>query len=199
MTTLELLALSVEHTGGVLLQRVPRALRLEECVRSLTEQLGRPAQAVPDASPPRPGVVRVLDARQAPVASFARWDQTREALITPDSPLVILLNANSAADLLRHAPHLASWAGGVRLPREPEVRAAQSEAELATGQRMVRRLLSARPELREDLEGIVFGVDLATERLFRGAEGYPALHQARDLMDQGIVYLTTLREEQDAS
>lgn len=195
MTTAEAVALSLQAGLPVVLQRVARATSAQGFVHELQALLGTPCAVVQAPIDRAPVGVRVLDARQASRDTFLAWDHQRARLGDASSPLVVLLDAASGRTLLQVAPHLSSWAGGVRLPVEPLVRTARSDQELRLGQNALRRVLHERPELRQ--EDAPIGVVLGSDRVFVGLPEVSPLAQARDELDEGTVYVTRIAEEEN--
>ena len=66
------------------------------------------------------------------------------------------------------------------------MRSARSDDELATG----RHLFAAWAAEEALPRGAAIGIDLATERRFRGRADVSPLDLAREALDEGIVYLT---------
>ena len=177
--------------GHFVLLRVPRRASAAELVRGLMDQ-GLDAVVVEQALPLVEGRVRVLDARLYREADFEGWDVQREILSSPSSPLLVLLDVASGTSLLRTAPHLVSWAGGVWMVAEPTVRPAHTEEELELGRAALRRALAEDESFRVAHMGQTVAVDLLTGRLFAGGPDGGALQEARIYLDEGTVFLERL-------
>ena len=185
--------LELQAGQPLILQRVRRAVTAESAARSLSTALGSPVQVVNSPWEPGEAGCRVMDARRAGEASFDDWDVRRATMTTPDRPLVVLLDVVTSTWLLVAAPHVASWAGGVRLPTPPSVRPALSDDEIKVGERLLREALAESPGLAAELVGRTFAVDLASGRIFVPRLTTSALELARDAMDEGVVWMTRLR------
>ncbi|MCK6515209.1 hypothetical protein L6R46_09170 [Myxococcota bacterium] len=179
----------------VVLQRVPRRLDAQAAAKGLAKRLRRPTEVVTDAFSSRTGTVRVIDARTLRADTFRHWDEGRHQLGDEKSPLIVLLDVNSGKALLAAAPHLSSWAGGVQLPEEKEVRAARSDEELALGRAALQRVLHLRPSLRQTHPRVPIGIMIGSDRLFLGEGDVYPLQAAREEFDEGILFITRLCEE----
>lgn len=195
LDSLDVVALRIQSGLPVVLQRVPRRLDAQAVARGLIERVGRAAAVVTDAFTGRSEAVRVIDGRSLRAETFRQWDEDRAQLGDERSPLVVLLDVNSTKALLANAPHLSSWAGGVQLPEEKDVRPARSDDELALGRAALRRILQVRSELRQTHSRVPIGVVLGSDQLFLGEGGVYPLQAAREELDEGIVYITRLCEE----
>lgn len=127
----------------VVLQRVPPRTTDRAFATRLAEVTGREVRVVEQPLPVLPGLIRVLDARALAAGSFRAWQADREGLGTADAPLVVLLDVRAGRLLLEEAPHLASWAGGVRMPMEPVVRTTESKQERQLGENALARIFAA--------------------------------------------------------
>lgn len=186
--TAELIAVLLLAGQRVVLQRVARTMSAAGLAEQLTTLTERPCGVVTDPLSQTPGVVRVLDARMFGVEQFAAWEPAREQLGTPESPLVVMLDMVSGPAILRAAPHVVSWAGGVRLPAERLVRFARGPDEIALGQRALRNALHEHPEFARRNLGVTVVVDIASERLFEPRRDVSAISRAREELDEGIAY-----------
>lgn len=195
MSTAEAVALQVLAELPVVLQRIPSALSCDAFIAALREQLAGEIVRVTDPLEARPTCVRVLDARQGTEQTFRSWEARRAELGTLRSPLVVLLNAESTRALLRAAPHVASWAGGVQLPVERSVRPAQSEQELRLGSNALSRIRRAQADLLRAYLGRTIGVQLGADRVFVPTLGASALDAAREELDEGIIYMVRVDDE----
>jgi hypothetical protein len=193
--SLDLVALRVGAGLPLVLQRVPRRLDAQAAAHGLAERLRRPVEIVTDAFIAKSDAVRVIDARPLRTDTFQRWDERRAQLGDNRSPLVVLLDANSGKALLKAAPHLSSWAGGVQLPEEKDVRPARSDEELASGRAALQSILYNRPSLYETHSRVPIGVMVGSKRLFLGEGDVYPLQAAREELDEGILYITRLCEE----
>lgn len=195
MTSADQVALQIQAGQGVVLQRVPRDALAEPFAYQLGELLDRATTCVKDPFEAHPDAVRVLDARGLTREGFATWEPRRALLGDSASPLVVLLDAATARDLLTGAPHVASWAGGVQLPLERSVRAARSEAELRMGANAFSRIRAENREVLAAFLGRTVAVQIGTDRLFVPTLGASALEAAREELDDGLVYLVQVTDE----
>lgn len=195
MTSTEQVALRIGAGMPVVLQRVPREAQAETLAAQLRDLLERATTCVSDPFEAHPDTVRVLDARGRTRDDFATWEPRRGLLGDNSSPLVVLLDAATARDLLIGAPHVASWAGGVQLPLEKTVRAARSEAELRMGANAFSRIRSENHETLAAFLGRTVAVQIGTDRLFVPTLGASALDAAREELDEGLVYLVRVTDE----
>ncbi len=183
LRSVQLIALELEAETHIVLQRVPRSTTAEHVADELTDAVVA-EQVFHDAQ-----TVQVVDTRQWTADRFADWDVRRQELI--DGPrLVILLDAASGERLLKTAPQTASWAGGVRLPAERDVRPAESDDEKAAGRETLERLCRERPELVSEYRHQTIGVNLSDGRLFTPTLSESALSRARSELDEGIIFLS---------
>lgn len=187
------IAIELQAGQPLILQRVRRAVNAEALAASLAAQAGEDVHVVATPWEACAAGPRVMDARRALEADFDDWDVRRATLATPERPLVVLLDVVTSTWLLVAAPHVASWAGGVRLPVPPSVRPALSEEEIGAGKRQLRDALAESPGLAAELAGLTFAVDLASGRIFKPRPSTSALELARDAMDEGVVWVTRLR------
>lgn len=194
MLDLTPVALELQAGQPLILQRVRRSVTAAEVAGVLQEHLDRPVRVVAEPTEAGEEGVRVWDARQSKESSFDGWDVQRATLASSDNALVVLLDVVTSTWLIVAAPHVVSWAGGVRLPCPPSVRPALSEEEIRLGERLLREALAERPGLRAQLGGLSLAVDLASGRIFTTRGGTPPLSLARDHMDEGVVWITRLQE-----
>ena len=177
-------ALRVLAGSPLVLQRVPRAFDPDAFASDLAAKVGQAVRVV-SALDDRPDLA-LVDLRHTGPSTFVNWDPRRADLVPDGGQRVVLLSAATGRALLQQAPHTASWAGDVGLPAEPSVRSARSDDELATG----RHLFAAWAAEEALPRGAAIGIDLATERRFRGRADVSPLDLAREALDEGIVYLT---------
>ena len=193
----ERLKLELEAGALLVLQRVSPSLTAEALAVGLSSALEGPVELViePFTEGPRPP--RLLDARSLPPGAFHSWEPRRAELALSDAPLIVLLDVDTGRRLLREAPHVASWAGGVRMPSEPTVRPAETAQERRLGRNALSRAQSERPELADRWDGQTLGVAIGSDRLFFPSTSASALQQARAEMDEGILYLHRLGDPDD--
>lgn len=194
----EAVALELDTGAWCVLQRVPAGTDADAFASALSDRISAECRQVEDVDfSGQVGPVRLLDARRrVRPRDYAGWDPGRSSLAGPDRPLVVLLNVPASLALLRGAPQVASWAGGVRLPAEPHVRATETDAEEQLGRRKLRTRLHQDPELAERLQGLTFAVELSTGRIFTPSPDSVALLVAAENLDQGVVYVTRLEDEE---
>ncbi len=195
MTTVDQIALLIRANLPVILQRVPRWFTAEQVAAELTALLERTTQVVSDPLGLNPPTVRILDGRQMTEREAQRWEIGRASLGTPDSPLVVLLDAASARVVLRTAPHVTSWAGGVQLQVEHTVRPTQTEQERRLGNNAFSRVRKESRELLETFLGYTIGVDLGTERIFVPTLAASALDAAREELDEGLIHMVRVTDD----
>lgn len=187
--TIPRIAFDLRSGAPLVLQRVGRSTTSEEVAAALAAELGSPVRAasrLDDASG-----VAVIDGRSLRDTDFATWDLRRATLVPPGASRVVLLDAATASWLLQNAPHTASWAGGVSLPADPAVRAAQSDEELEAGAALFDRWL--REGHGAALRGQVVALDLVSGRAFVGRVDASPLAVAQEQLDEGIVYVERVR------
>lgn len=197
MDVAERLKLEIDTGALLILQRVSPGLSSEALADQLSSALGSPVEAVIEPFTDGPGPPRLLDARSLPPGAFHSWEPRRAELALPDAPLIVLLDVASGRRLLREAPHVATWAGGVRMPPEPTVRPAETAQERRLGRNALSRAQSERPELADRWDGQTLGVAIGSDRLFFPSTSASALQQARAEMDEGILYLHRLGDPDD--
>lgn len=192
MDTVDTVSLALATDAIAVLQRVPRGALADEFAARIAKATGRPIRLVESPTPPVLGEIRVLDGRKIPPGGFEDWDEHREELATPEAPLVVMLDVVSARQLLREAPHVASWAGGIRLPVEALVRPAASVQERRMGRNALSRVLHEHPELVSERDGEIVGVEIGSDRLFLQLPDTSPLQRARLELDEGMIYLVRL-------
>lgn len=190
-----LVALDVSGGALVVLQRVPRSTTAESMARRLREELGSEVRVVHSPEAVADAAVRVLDGRSLRHDTFARWDQMRPTLARPGSPLVVLLNVEATRALLQAAPHVASWAGGVRLPAEPIIAETRTPAQREAGRLAFARALQADPTLRIRAQGRSVGVVIGSGRTFIMRPDAHIEDQARSELDEGLIYISRVGDE----
>ena len=190
-----LAALDLLGGADLVLQRVPRATSADAIATRLVEELDREGNVVHAADTVSPGAVRVLDGRALGEDTFSRWDRARATLAMAGSPLVVLLNVEAGRRLLRAAPHVASWAGGVRLPAESVIQIAQSEAQLEAGRAALSRALQSDPALAVRAAGRSVGVVIGSDRVFVMSPDASVVDQARCELDEGLLYVARVGDE----
>lgn len=183
----------VQAGARVILQRVPRSLRASELGAALSG-LGMTASVVSSPWEPTGSQVDVVDARGHDAESLEALDTRRHDLEARTTSLLLLLDVATGRRLARHAPHVLSWAGGVRLPPVVPVRTAQTEEELSLGESAFHRALAALGPRRANLVGHTVAVDLASEQVFMGRSDGSALDVARENLDEGIVFMGRVRD-----
>jgi hypothetical protein len=194
-TALLVRRLQAEARAGarVILQRVPRAVHAGEVGEALVT-LGLTAAVVSSPWEPTGADADVLDLRGDDVATMQSLDTRRHDLEARTTALIALLDVATGRRLAQHAPHLLSWAGGVRLPPVSMVRVARTDEELALGAAALQRALAALGAVRATLVGRTVAVDLASEQLFTGRADGSALDVARENLDEGIVFLARVHD-----
>lgn len=186
--TAERVALELLAGTRLILQRVPRGASAEAFADALSALTGRSVERVQEPTPAE-GHLRLLDARGRTPEQVAGWDAVRAEVATADAPLVVLVDVLAADSLQAAAPHFVSWAGGARLPVDPGVRPARSEAEVQLGESWLRRILAADPTLAARHAGQTVAIDLFSGRVFVPRPDALALDQAQERLDEGVVYV----------
>lgn len=195
LTTNEMVSWLVRSGHPLILQRFSRTVTADSTARTLAELLDRPACVVTEATQKVEGQTRVLDARMFPAERFKAWETMRAKMADSGSPLIVMLDMVSGRTILSAAPHIVSWAGGVRLPVERLVRTVDTEAEIDLGRRALRNALLAAPEFGRRNLGVTVAVDAVSEQLFEPRADATALQRAREELDEGLVLLKRLTEE----
>lgn len=195
MNSAALLALELRAGLPLALQRVRRSETAEAFAAELGDSLDGAVRVVSHPLEPPGEGVRVLDGRRFREEDFAAWDMERARLASAEHPLVILLDVATTRWLLQAAPHVASWASGVRLPVPSAVRVARSKDELAAGRRWLQRLLRDDPVFSARHHGMTIAIDLLTGKDFVPSPPTTALERARDNLDEGIVFVTRIDDD----
>lgn len=182
-------ALALELAAGarLLLQRVGRG----ETPSSLAAEVraaGGPELRSAEVWGAALGGAAAWDLRGWGPGRFADWDP-RRGWFEDHGPVVVLLDVGAAAALTAEAPHVVSWAGGVRLPDPGLVRVAATGEERTLGERLLADWAHDHPEEAQGLRGRTVGVDLAGGRIFTWAGPRSPMEAARDQLDEGVIHL----------
>lgn len=182
------LALELGAGARLLLQRLGRAEGVG-AVAAAVRAAGGPALHAVGAWQPAPaGAVAAWDLRGWGPGRFTGWDP-RRGWFEEHGPVVIFLDVGAAAALSAEAPHVLSWAGGVRLPDPALVRVASSDAERAAGERLLADWAHDHPEEARAQQDRTVGADLASGRVFTWLGPRSPMEAARDQLDEGVVHL----------
>lgn len=190
MTSIEQIALELYTGGRLILQRLPIEMMREDIHSSLSKFCHLPVNEITDIFADTPAHhIRYLYARGWLPEQFQHWDARRASLCSPDRPVVVILDVMAATSMLCAAPQCCAWAGGVRLPLEPIIKLARSEAEIRIGERIYQDLVS---DQRYPIPpGVRVGIEISTRRVFRRRPDAPPEHLAAEALDSGLLYLRT--------